>query len=74
MKLRSLWRRPAVKREIDEELRFPVEQRTAENIAAHGLSQDAPAAAPPPHQGRRVNVPAHRSGRATRGVSLELTS
>ena len=32
--LRSLWQRPAVKQEIDEELRFHIEQRTAENIAA----------------------------------------
>ncbi len=30
----SLWRRPALKREIDEELRLHLEQRTAENRAA----------------------------------------
>jgi putative ABC transport system permease protein len=32
-RIRSLWRRREVKREIDEELRFHLEQRTAENIA-----------------------------------------
>jgi predicted permease len=34
LKLRSLWQRRAVKREIDEELHFHLERRTAENIAA----------------------------------------
>jgi hypothetical protein len=34
LRIRSLWQRPAVKREIDEELRFHLEQRTTENIAA----------------------------------------
>ncbi len=38
-KLRPLWQRREVKREIDEELRFHLEQRTAENIAA-GLSPE----------------------------------
>jgi hypothetical protein len=38
-RLRSLWQRHAVKREIDEELRFHLDQRTAENIAA-GMSPD----------------------------------
>ncbi|MBI5383195.1 MAG: ABC transporter permease [Verrucomicrobia bacterium] len=33
-KLRSLWQRREVKQEIDEELRFHLEQRTAENITA----------------------------------------
>ena len=33
-KFRSLWQRPEIKREIDEELRFHIEQRTTENIAA----------------------------------------
>ena len=33
-RLRSLGQRRAVKREIDEELRFHLEQRTAENVAA----------------------------------------
>jgi putative ABC transport system permease protein len=37
--LKNPFKRPAVKREIDEELRFHVEQRTAENIAA-GMTQD----------------------------------
>src|SRR6266436_10061560 len=39
MKLRALGQRRAVKREIDEELRFHIEQRTAENIAA-GMSPE----------------------------------
>jgi len=39
--LRSLGQRRAVKREIDEELRFHVEQRTAENIAAGMSPEDA---------------------------------
>jgi len=38
-RLRSLGQRRAAKREIDEELRFHIEQRTAENIAA-GMSPD----------------------------------
>jgi hypothetical protein len=37
--LRSLGQRRAVKQEIDEELRFHIEQRTAENITA-GMSQE----------------------------------
>ena len=39
LRLRSLWQRRGVKREIDEELRFHIEQRTAENIAA-GMSPE----------------------------------
>jgi len=42
LKFRSLWQRPAVKREIDEELRFHLEQRTAENLAA-GMSPEVAA-------------------------------
>jgi predicted permease len=38
-RLRSLGQRRAVKQEIDEELRFHIEQRTAENIAA-GMSPE----------------------------------
>jgi hypothetical protein len=34
LRIRSLWRRAAVKREIDEELRLHLEMRAAENIAA----------------------------------------
>jgi hypothetical protein len=37
LKLRSLGRRRGFKQEIDEELRFHLEQRTAENVAA-GMS------------------------------------
>ena len=40
-RIRSLWQRPAVKREIDEELRFHLEQRAAENIAAGMTPEDA---------------------------------
>jgi predicted permease len=39
--LRSLGQRRAVKQEIDEELRFHIEQRTAENIAAGMSPQEA---------------------------------
>ena len=38
-KLRALLQRPALKQEIDEELRFHIEQRTAENVA-NGMSQE----------------------------------
>ena len=41
LKLCSLWRRGEVKREIDEELRFHLEQRTAENIAAGMAPEEA---------------------------------
>ena len=39
LRIRSLLQRREVKREIDEELRFHIEQRTAENIAA-GMSPE----------------------------------
>jgi putative ABC transport system permease protein len=39
--LRSLWRRRAVRREVDEELRFHIEQRTAENLAAGMAPEEA---------------------------------
>src|SRR5580658_2463548 len=38
---KKLFQRPAIKREIDEELRFHIEQRTAENIAAGMSPEDA---------------------------------
>src|SRR5712691_5751879 len=38
-RLRSLGQRKAAKQEIDDELRFHIEQRTAENIAV-GMSQE----------------------------------
>ena len=41
LKLRSLWQRREVKREIDEELRFHIEQRTAENMANGMTPEDA---------------------------------
>src|ERR1700691_820711 len=37
--LKKLFQRPAIKQEIDEELRFHIEQRTAENVAA-GMSPE----------------------------------
>jgi putative ABC transport system permease protein len=40
-KLCSLWWRSAIKREIDEELQFHIEQRMAENIAAGMSPEDA---------------------------------
>src|SRR5947208_50766 len=40
-KLRALGQRRVVKREIDEELRFHLEQRTAENIAAGMAPEEA---------------------------------
>ena len=39
LRIRSLWQRREAKREIDEELRFHLEQRTAENLAA-GMSPE----------------------------------
>jgi predicted permease len=41
-RIRWLWQRREVKREIDEELRFHLEQRTAENVAA-GMAPEAAA-------------------------------
>ena len=41
LKLRSLWQRREVKREIDEELRFHLELRTAENITAGMAPEEA---------------------------------
>ncbi len=40
-RIHSLWQRREVKRDIDEELRFHLEQRTAENIAAGMSPEDA---------------------------------
>jgi predicted permease len=41
LRIRSLWQRREVKREIDEELRFHIEQRTAENITAGMTLEEA---------------------------------
>jgi predicted permease len=41
LRIRSLCQRREMKREIDEELRFHLEQRTAENIAAGMTSEEA---------------------------------
>jgi predicted permease len=40
-RIRSIWRRCEAKREIDEELRFHLEQRTAENLAAGMVPAEA---------------------------------
>ena len=40
-KFRSLWQRGDVKQEIDEELQFHLQQRTAENVAAGMSPEDA---------------------------------
>jgi putative ABC transport system permease protein len=39
--LKKLFQRPAVKQDIDDELRFHIEQRTAENIAAGMTAEEA---------------------------------
>jgi predicted permease len=65
--IRSLWQRREVKQEIDEELRFHLEQRTAENIAA-GMSPEEAA-----RQARKRfgNVQSIREEcRETRGASF----
>ena len=54
-RLRRLAQRRAVTREIDEELRFHLEQRAAENMAA-GLSPDAAARAARKRFGNLQNV------------------
>ncbi|MGD0536482.1 MAG: ABC transporter permease [Verrucomicrobiota bacterium] len=67
IKLRTLWQRSAVKREIDEELRFHLEQRTTENIAG-GM---APEAAAREARKRFGNVQSIREEcRETRGASF----
>ncbi len=66
-RLRLLWQRREVKREIDEELRFHLEQRTAENIAA-GMS---PGEAGREARKRFGNVQSIREEcRETRGASF----
>jgi len=40
-RLRSLWQRRAVKQEIDEQLQFHLDQRTADNVAAGMSPEDA---------------------------------
>ena len=66
-KLRALWQRRAVKQEIDEELRFHLEQRTTENIAG-GM---APEAAAREARKRFGNVQSIREEcRETRGASF----
>jgi putative ABC transport system permease protein len=55
LRIRSLWQRREVKQEIDEELRFHLEQRTAENIAA-GMSPEAAAREARKHFGNWQNI------------------
>ncbi|MGA2862981.1 MAG: ABC transporter permease [Verrucomicrobiota bacterium] len=69
--IRSLCRRRAVKREIDEELRFHLEQRAADNLAAGMSPEEAGRAA----RRRFGNVQSIREGcRDVRGASLGETT
>lgn len=69
--LRSLGKNRALKREIDEELRFHLEQRTAENIAAGMSPEDAACAA----RRRFGNVQSIREQcREVRGASFGETT
>src|SRR6185369_11664624 len=66
-RLRSLGQEMAANREIDEELHFHLEQRTAENIAA-GMSPEAAARAA---RKRFGNLQSFREEcRETRGVNI----
>jgi putative ABC transport system permease protein len=65
--LRSLGQRRAAKREIDEELRFHLEQRTAENVVA-GLSPKEAARAARRQFGNLQNV--HEECRDVRGANF----
>jgi predicted permease len=66
LRLRSLGQRRAVKQEIDDELRFHIEQRTAENIAA-GISPEEAAREARSRFGNWQNV--REECRETRGSS-----
>src|SRR5690242_10678571 len=70
MRLRSLGQRREVKQEIDEELRFHIEQRTAENIAA-GMSPEDAARAARRRFGNLQNV--REDCREARGASFGET-
>jgi hypothetical protein len=70
-RIRSLWLRPAVKQEIDEELRFHLEQRTADNIAA-GLAPENAAREARKRFGNLQSV--REECRANRGVSFAETT
>src|SRR5271168_5349695 len=68
--LKKLFQRPAIKQEIDEELRFHLEQRTAENIAKGMTPKEAAREA----RKRFGNVQSVREEcRETRGSSLGET-
>lgn len=67
LKLRSLGQRQGVKQEIDEELRFHLEQRTAENIAT-GMSPDDAARAARKRFGNFQSV--REDCREVRGANL----
>jgi predicted permease len=71
LKFRSLGQRRAVKQEIDDELRFHIEQRTAENITAGMSPEDAAREA----RSRFGNMQSIREEcRATRGASFGETT
>jgi predicted permease len=67
LRLRSLGQRRAVKQEIDEELRFHIEQRTAENIKA-GMSPEDAAREARKRFGNFQTI--REQGREKRGASL----
>src|SRR5688572_2398911 len=71
MRLRWLGRTRAVKQEIDEELRFHIEQRTAENIGA-GMSPDEAACEVRRRFGNFQSV--REKCRSLRGVSFGETT
>jgi putative ABC transport system permease protein len=67
LRLRSFGQRQAVKQEIDDELRFLVEQRTAENVAA-GMTPDEAAQEARKRFGNFQSV--RENCRDTRGASV----
>ena len=68
---KKLFQRPAIRREIDEELRFHIELRTAENIAAGMAPEEAAREA----RKRFGNVQTVREEcRETRGASFGETT
>ncbi len=66
-RLRSLGQAKAVKQDIDEELRFHLEQRTAENTAA-GMSPEAAAREARKRFGNLQSI--REESRDTRGASF----
>lgn len=71
LRIRSLWQRREVKREIDEELRFHLEQRAAENLAA-GMEPEAAAREARKRFGNVQNV--REACRESKGASFGETT